>query len=165
MKLNIDVSRQGNFIFAILMIHFVFFGFICNIYEYNIGLSILYLNQVFFDFTILPIFPWVVPNGLGFLSPLILFLIIFIMAYREPFFEYAVRNSIWMTLLIIIQSWIWYWFINGFDFVQIGIFFTRIEGYLTILIILGINVVSAFTASYLRIKYKQRITKHKEIIL
>jgi apolipoprotein N-acyltransferase len=87
------------------------------------------------------------------------------MAYREPFYEYAIRNSIWMTLLIIIESWIWYWFINGFDLVQIGIFFISLEGYLTILIILGINVVSAFTASYLRIKYKQSLTKHKEIIL
>ncbi|MHA1471821.1 MAG: hypothetical protein ACTSQW_01845 [Promethearchaeota archaeon] len=87
------------------------------------------------------------------------------MAYREPFYEYAVRNSIWMTLLIIIESWIWYWFIYGFDFVQIGIFFISLEGYLTILIILGINVVSAFTASYLRIKYKQSLTKRKEIIL
>jgi len=159
MKLNIDIGRQGNFIFALLMIHFVFFGFICNIYEYNIGLSILYLNQVLFKTS--PIFPL----SLSFLSSIILFLIIFFMAYREPFYEYAIRNSIWMTLLIIIESWIWYWFINGFDLVQIGIFFISLEGYLTILIILGINVVSAFTASYLRIKYKQRITKHKEIIL
>jgi len=159
MKLNIDIGRQGNFIFALLMIHFVFFGFICNIYEYNIGLSILYLNQVLFKTS--PIFPL----SLSFLSSIILFLIIFFMAYREPFYEYAIRNSIWMTLLIIIQSWIWYWFINGFDLVQIGIFFISLEGYLTILIILGINVVSAFTASYLRIKYKQSLTKRKEIIL
>lgn len=160
MKLNIDISRQGNFIFAVLMIHFVFFGFICNVYEYNIGLSILYLNQVLFH----PIFP-LNSLSLSFLSSIILFLIIFFMAYREPFYEYAIRNSIWMTLLIIIQSWIWYWFINGFDLVQIGIFFISLEGYLTILIILGINVVSAFTASYLRIKYKQSLTKRKEIIL
>ena len=160
MKLNIDISRQGNFIFAVLMIHFVFFGFICNVYEYNIGLSILYLNQVLFH----PIFP-LNSLSLSFLSSIILFLIIFFMAYREPFYEYAIRNSIWMTLLIIIQSWIWYWFINGFDFVQIGIFFISLEGYLSILIILGINMVSAFTASYLRTKMKQSLTKHKEIIL
>lgn len=164
MKLNIDIGRQGNFIFAVLMIHFVFFGFICNIHvttnEYNIGLSILYLNRVLFY----PIFPSN-PYSLSFLSSIILFLIIFFMAYREPFYEYAIRNSIWMTLLIIIESWIWYWFTNGFDLIQIGIFFISLEGYLTILIILGINVVSAFTASYLRIKYKQSLTKRKEIIL
>jgi len=90
------------------------------------------------------------------------------MAYREHFFEYAIRNSIWMTILIIFQSWIWYWFTNGFDLVQIGIFFNifiSIEGYLTILIILSINVVSAFTASYLKVKYKQYLNKHKEIII
>jgi hypothetical protein len=87
------------------------------------------------------------------------------MAYREYFFEYAIRNSIWMTILIIFQSWIWYWFTNGFDLVQIGIFFISIEGYLTILIILCINVVSAFTASYLKVKYKQYLSKHKEIII
>jgi hypothetical protein len=87
------------------------------------------------------------------------------MAYREYFFEYAIRNSIWMTILIIFQSWIWYWFTNGFDLVQIGIFFISIEGYLTILIILCINVVSAFTASYVKVKYKQYLSKHKEIII
>ncbi len=159
MKIKIDISRQGNFIFALLMIHFVFFGFICNVYEYDIGLSILYLNQVLFATS--PIFPL----SLSFLSSIILFLIIFFMAYREPFYEYAIRNSIWMTFAIIFQSWIWYWFTNGFDFVQIGIFFISLEGYITILIILGINLVSAFTASYIRIKYKQYITKPKEIII
>jgi len=159
LKIKIDISRQGNFIFALLMIHFVFFGFICNVYEYDIGLSILYLNQVLFATS--PIFPL----SLSFLSSIILFLIIFFMAYREPFYEYAIRNSIWMTFAIIFQSWIWYWFTNGFDFVQIGIFFISLEGYLTILIILGINLVSAFTASYIRIKYKQYITKPKEIII
>ncbi|MBY8988231.1 MAG: hypothetical protein KGD61_07235, partial [Candidatus Lokiarchaeota archaeon] len=136
-----------------------FFGFICNVYEYDIGVSILYLNQVLFmtssNF----------PVSLSFLSSIILFLIIFFMSYREAFFEYAIRNSIWMTLLIIFQSWIWYWFTSGFDLVQIGIFFISLEGYLTILIILGINVVSAFTASYIKIKLKQSLTKHKEIIL
>jgi len=159
LKIKIDISRQGNFIFALLMIHFVFFGFICNVYEYDIGLSILYLNQVLFATS--PIFPL----SLSFLSSIILFLIIFFMAYREPFYEYAIRNSIWMTFAIIFQSWIWYWFTNGFDFVQIGIFFISLEGYITILIILGINLVSAFTASYIRIKYKQYITKPKEIII
>ena len=154
MKLKIDISRQGNFIFALLMIHFVFFGFICNVYEYDIGLKILYLNQVLFN-----------PLSFSFLSSIILFLIIFFMAYRESFFEYAIRNSIWMTLLIIFQSWIWYWFTNGFDLIEIGLFFTRIEGYFTILMILCINVVSALSASYIRIKYKHAITKEKEIIL
>lgn len=156
MKLKIDISRQGNFLFALLMIHFLFFGFICNvdIYEYNIGLRILYLNRVLFN-----------PLSFSFLSSIILFFIIFFMAYREHFFEYAIRNSIWMTILIIFQSWIWYWFTNGFDLIQIGIFFISIEGYLTILIILSINVVSAFTASYVKVKYKEYLNKHKEIII
>jgi len=67
MKLKIDISRQGNFLFALLMIHFLFFGFICNvdIYEYNVGLRILYLNRVLFN-----------PLSFSFLSSIILFFII-----------------------------------------------------------------------------------------
>ena len=141
MKFKIELARQGNFIFAILMIHFLFFGYICYYYEEGVGIRILYLYQVlFFRKT--------------FLSFIILFVIVFFMAYREHFFEYGIRNSIWLTLVIIIESWIWYWFINGFDFVKIGEFFTNYQGYLTIFSILGINIFSAILASIIKQKYE-----------
>lgn len=141
MKFKIELARQGNFIFAVLMIHFLFFGYICLEYEENVGLRILYLYQVLFS------------RG-TFFSFIILFAIVFFMTYREHFFEYGIRNSIWLTPIILIESWIWYWFINGFDFVAIGEFFTKYQGYLTIISILGINIFSSILAAIIKQKYE-----------
>jgi len=141
MKFKIELSRQGNFIFAVLLIHFAFFGYICSYFEERIGVQLLYLYQVlFFRKT--------------FLSFIILFAIVFFMTYREHFFEYGIRNSIWLTPIIIIESWIWYWFVKGFDLGIIGQFFTNYQGYLTIFSILGTNIFSAILASIIKQKYE-----------
>ena len=144
MKIKIELSRQGNFIIAILLTHFAFFGYICNIYEKTIKEKLLFLHQVLF-------------NPLSFLSMIILFAIVFFMVFREKFFEYGIRNSIWLTPIIIGQSWIWMWFIDGFDITIIGEFFTRYEGYLTIFTILCLNLLSAILATITRGQYNKYI--------
>ena len=102
MKFKIEFSRQGNFILALLLLHFVFFGYLSNVYEKTIGEGVLFLYQVIF-------------NPISILSGIILFGIVFLMVLRENFYEYGIRNSIWLIPFIIVMSWIWYWFINGFD--------------------------------------------------
>lgn len=162
MKFKIDLSRQGNFILALLLIYFVFFGYICNTYvSFNfkgqvseikdISVKLLFLYQILFS-----------PES--FLSLLILFLIIFFMALREDFFEYAIRNSIWLMPAILIMAWIWHWIIYGFDITIIGIFFIRYEGYLTILSLIGISLLSSLLAATLKHKYRQRIGKSQDLI-
>ncbi len=152
MRTKIDFGRQGNFIFTILMIHFLFFGYICNVYKKSIGVDILYLHKILFS-------PY------SFISIIILFLLVFIMVFREQFFEYGIRNSIWLTPIIIGQSWFWYIFINyKLDiFIQIGRFFISYEGYLTIFSILGINLLAAILAAYARQKYNEYFRTTKEI--
>ena len=145
MKFKIEFSRQGNFILAILLIHFVFFGYLSNMFQKDIGERILYLYQVFID-------------PMSYFSIIILFLIVFIMVMREKFFEYGIRNSIWLTPIIIIQSFIWFWIMFGFDITIIGDFFTRYEGYVTIFSILGVNLLAAILAAIFkqyRIKWKK----------
>lgn len=170
-KFEIDLSRQGNFIAAVLLIHFVFFGYICNVYHvvfeaYSLGEEILFLYQILF-------YP---PTML---SLVILIGIIFIMAVREHFFEYGVRNSIWLIPFIIIMSWFWYWFLNrdylemlsrstfqisGLGFIVfIGTYFIRIETYLTILTLLCINLFTAVAAALTKEKYKKYLEKIKSI--
>ena len=149
-KIEIDISRQSNFIIALLLIHFVFFGFICNIYLKDIGEEILFLYQILFN-----------PNTI--ISLVILILIVFFMVLRETFFEYGVRNSIWLTPFIIGMSWLWYWFLNGFDITFIGQYFIRIESYLTILSILAINFFTAVMAAIVKEQYKKYIEKIKKI--
>ena len=152
MRTKIEFGRQGNFIFAILMTHFVFFGYISNLYRKTIGPDILYLHKILF-------------NPYSFLSLIILFVIVFIMVLREKFFEYGIRNSIWLTLIILGQSWFWYIFINyKLDiFIQIGRFFISFEGYLTIFSVLGINLLAAILAAFSKQQYNKRFKKIKEI--
>ncbi|MCK4237711.1 MAG: hypothetical protein KAX33_01220 [Candidatus Lokiarchaeota archaeon] len=150
MKIKIDLSRQGNFILAILLIHFVFFGFICNIYLRTIEEELVFLYQILFN-----------PSTI--LSLVILIAIIFLMVIKENFFEYGIRNSIWLVPIIILLSWFWYWLLNGFNIALIGVYFTSIEGYLTIISLFGINFVSAISAAILKEKYKRYIEKLKKI--
>ncbi|MFX0177531.1 MAG: hypothetical protein ACFE85_15060 [Candidatus Hodarchaeota archaeon] len=152
MKLKIDISRNANFILALLLLHFVFFGFLCNIFQKDIGIRILFLYQVLFSF-----------ENFSFLSTIILFIIVFLMAFRETFFEYGIKNSIWLIPAIIIQSWIWYWFIEGFDILIIFLYFARIESYITILSLLGIILLAAVLGVVSKIKYQEYMKRIKEV--
>ena len=150
MKFKIEFSRQGNFILALLLVHFVFFGYISNVYEKNVGDRVLFLYKAIFD-------------PIAILTGLILFGIVFLMVLRENFFEYGIRNSIWLIPFIIVMSWIWYWFINGFDIFMIGIYFIRLETYINILVLLGINLLSALLAAVTKESYARFSKRIKEI--
>ena len=147
---KIDLSRQGKFIVTLLMIHFLFFGYICITYAKSIGENILFLHLIMF-------------NPQSYLSLIFLILIIVFQAFREKFFEYGIKNSIWVIPFMIVMSWIWYWFINGFNILLIFIYFIRYETYISILTLLAINLSSALLGSYLRIKYTQFIGRTKDI--
>lgn len=154
---KIDLGRQTNFIIALLLIHFIFFGYISNTLLKTLGINILYLHRVLFS-------PY------SFLSFIILFGIVFLMAYRENFFEYGIRNSIWLVVFILIESWIWYYFISynlqtnsftllGNTFLAIGQFFISVEGYITIITLFATNLLAAILASIAKEKYNLRIKK------
>ncbi|TFG23518.1 MAG: hypothetical protein EU533_03085 [Promethearchaeota archaeon] len=148
---KIDFARQTNFILALLLIHFAFFGYLSNVYQKTIGDGVLFLYQVLFR-----------PES--YLSAVILVLIVFVMVFREHFFEYGIRNSIWLIPFIIVQSWIWYWFIiEDFDIGIIGAYFLRIESYITILTLLGLNIGTAIVASIAREKYNAFLKRYKQI--
>jgi hypothetical protein len=150
MKSKIELGRQGNFIVSLLLLHFVFFGYLSNVYQKYIGDGVLFLYKVIF-------------NPLSILSGLILFGIVFLMVLRENFFEYGIRNSLWLVPAIIIMSWIWYWFINGFNIFMIGIYFTRWETYINLLVLIGFNLFSALVASITKESYARFNRRIKEI--
>jgi len=152
MKLKkIEFARQTNFVLALLLIHFVFFGYLSNVYQKSIGEGVLFLYQVLFH-----------PDS--YLSSIILAAIVFLMVFREKFFEYGIRNSIWLIPFIMVQSWIWYWFIiESFDITIIGVYFLRIESYITILTLFGLNIFIALLASIARVKYDAFISRVKNI--
>jgi len=139
MVLKIELGRQGNFIFAILISYFIFFGYICNEYKKSIGDRLLFIYQVIFS-----------PRSI--ISLILLIIIVFNMAYREKFKEYGIRNSFWLSFIIIGMSFIWYWIVYKFDIMIIGKFFTSYEGYLTIFSLLSINMFTAILAGLFRKK-------------
>jgi len=155
---KIELARQTNFILALLFIHFIFFGYLSNVYFKDIGENVMFLYKVMFS-----------PES--YLSTIILFGIVFLMAFRERFFEYGIKNSIWLIPFIMGMSWIWYWFIslqidavNIFDiFIIIGGYFLRIEAYITILSLLGVNLVASVLASIARVQYNTRLDRIKKI--
>jgi len=145
---RIKLGRQGNFILGLLLIYFLFFGYISSVFikdfsgQAHIGNRLIFLYQILF-------------NPSTFLSFIILFGIMFFIAVRESFYEYAIRNCIWYIPAIMIISWFWYWIIYGFDPTVFYIYFIQIEGYLTILSLLCINLFAAFLASVITEKRKE----------
>jgi hypothetical protein len=148
---KIEFARQTNFILALFLIHFVFFGYLSNVYRKDIGEGVLFLHQVLF-------------HPQSYLAGIILALIVFLMAFREHFFEYGIRNSIWLIPFIVIQSWVWYFFIiEEFNIAVIGNYFIRIETYITLLTLLGVNLTSAILAAIAREKFNAFMMRVKKI--
>jgi len=163
-KIKIELARQGNFIVAILLIHFIFFGYIANVIEiYQWDLSYIYEQSKSFEDIIF--LNKILFSPASYLSTLILIAIVFILAFRETFFEYGLRNSIMLVPIIIGMSWLWSWIINGFNLLIIPLFFITLDGYLTIISLLGINFATAILASILKQKYKEYKTKIKETVI
>ncbi|MFX1456296.1 MAG: hypothetical protein ACFFDB_13060 [Promethearchaeota archaeon] len=145
---KIKLGRQGNFFLGLILIYFLFFGYITSEYlrdiwgVIHVGDRLIFLHQILFDSS-------------TFFSFIILFGIMFFIALREPFFEYAVRNSIWYIPAILIMSWFWYWVLYGFNPAVFYMYFIQIEGYLTILSLLCINLFAAILASIINEKRKE----------
>jgi len=160
MKKKIDLSRQGNFILAILLIHFLVFGSICVIFRSDIELEIIYLHQLLsFEFRSLKLYTTYSVYIPIFLPYIFLCLTVIILVLREHFFEYGIKNSIWIIPLIIIESWIWYWVIYGFDLSIFVLYFARLEGYLTIILLFSTNIGLAIFTSIIKQEYIKRTKK------
>ncbi|MBD3214820.1 MAG: hypothetical protein GF311_19570 [Candidatus Lokiarchaeota archaeon] len=143
MNLKIELSRQTDLIISILAIYFVFFGYICNTYGKSIGFYLIFLNRILF-------------NPTSYLSSLILAGIVFFMVIREDFFQYGIRNAIWLTPIVLGLSCIWFWIINGFNISIVWLYFITLDGWITILSILGINITTALLASYVKLLLLKR---------
>ena len=144
---KIDIGRQGNFILGLLLIHFVFFGIISNVWRKTLGMDILFLQNVMF-------------NSRSYLASIVLFLIIFQMTFRENFYEYGIRNSLWTIPFIIVESWVWYWFIEGeFNIGIIGTYFIQIESYISILSVLAIILSASLLGAIAKEYYKRYLAK------
>ena len=82
----------------------------------------------------------------------------------NPFALFPNALILWLIPFIMIQSWIWYWFIiEEFDITIIGAYFLNINSYITILTLLGVNLAAAILGAVAREKYNAFIMRTKKI--
>ena len=163
---KMEITKQGNFILSLLGIYFIFFGYICLVYNEFISeagivsYEIIFLNRIFFSKK-----TWA--------AAIIVFIIITFMAFRENFHEYALRYTHYLIIFTFISSFFWHWMAVEFDLSLIPIFLGiikvegigRFEGYLSIIIVIILYYLSAFVGCALKKEYQKYLKKKREIQL
>lgn len=94
-----------------------------------------------------------------FLAPLLLFFICFLLTYKEDIPHYGIKASIWLVPLIIAEGFIFYNIMFGFSSEPFILKFTRIEGYVDIIILFGLAISGAIGG----MKAKQYMEQRKSI--
>ncbi|NVM18731.1 MAG: hypothetical protein HWN80_13535 [Candidatus Lokiarchaeota archaeon] len=93
-----------------------------------------------------------------FLPLILLFIVCFILTYKEDIPHYGIRASIWLVPTIILEGFIFYFFMFGFSLEPFILQFGHFEGYLNILFLIGLTL----SGSLLGMKIKQFSLRKKE---
>ena len=163
-KLNIKWMEGANLLTGLLLIFFLFFGFICNsgdqFKQQDPGNKLLFVYTAFVSTDTFNPLGLYLPGFLAWIYLFPLWLSVFIFfgigvyqAYREDFLVYAIKNNIIMVVIIIIMSWFWYsWLYSTFILQVILWYFTSIHGYINIFVLLFIYVGAGIFGGYLKIR-------------
>jgi len=152
---KIDWGRQGSVIIGYIVIILGYYGIIANTMLFD-----QYGNWISFvdmDRTML-IWTYITYTHSFFLSPLLLFLVCFFLTYKEDIPHYGIRASIWLVPTLIIEGFVFYFSMFGFNLEPFILQFANIQGYLNILILIGL----ALSGSLIGMKLKQWSVKKKE---
>ncbi|KKN59551.1 hypothetical protein LCGC14_0540940 [marine sediment metagenome] len=150
-----DWGRQGVVIFAYIAVLLGYFGIVANIILIDdIGYWIPYTEM---DPTIL-IWTWKVYPQTFYLPILLIFLISFLLTYKEDIPHYGIKASLWLVPPLIAEGFLFYWIMFGFSAEPFILQFARGEGYLNILILYGCT----FTGALSGMKLKQFIKKRRK---
>lgn len=93
-----------------------------------------------------------------FLGAILVFIVCFIMTYKEDIPHYGIRASIWLVPTIVLEGFIFYFVMFGFSFDPFILQFAHFEGYLNILILIGLTL----SGSLIGMKLKQLSVRKKE---
>lgn len=132
-----------------------YYGIIANtilIDEYGNWISFLNMNR-----TIL-IWTYTSYTRSFFLGAILVFIVCFIMTYKEDIPHYGIRASIWLVPFIIFEGFIFYFWMFGFSLEPFVLQFAHFEGYLNILILIGLTL----SGSLIGMKLKQLSVRKKE---
>ena len=151
-----DWGRQGTVIFAYIVVLLGYFGIVANIILVNdIGYWIPYPEM---DPTIL-FWTYKVYPQTFYLPILLLFLISFLLTYKEDIPHYGIKASLWLVPALIVEGFLFYWIMFGFSAEPFILQFAQGEGYLNILILFGCTFTGAFSG----MKLKQIIKKKRKL--
>lgn len=154
--IKIDWGRQGGVVIAYVVALLGYYGIIANTMMFDAyGDWISFIDM---DRTILF---WSYTTYLHnfFLPALLLFFICFLLTYKEEIPHYGIKTSIWLVPLIIVEGFIFYAIMFGLSVEPIILKFTRLEGYLDIIIVLGLAISGAISG----MKLKHLIMQRKQI--
>jgi len=150
-----DWGRQGTVILAYIIVLLGYFGIVANIILVNdIGQWIPYPEM---DPTIL-FWTYEVYPQTFYLPILLLFLISFLLTYKEDIPHYGIKASLWLVPPLIAEGFLFYWIMFGFSAEPFILQFAHGEGYLHILILYGCT----FTGALSGMKTKQIIKKRRK---
>ncbi len=156
--ISINWGRQGGVILAYIVVLLGFYGIIANLVmvdEY--GKWISYFDPRM-DRTIL-IWPYKTYLQTFLLPVLFLFLICFLLTYKEDIPLYGIKASIWLVPVIVVEGFIFYWLMFGLSIEPFLLQFTRVEGYLNVLLLFVVNISGSFSG----MKLKGYMSKKKEL--
>ncbi len=154
--IKIDWGRQGGVILAYVIALLGYYGIIANTMmfdQYGDWISFVDMDRTILFWTYTTYF------SNFFLPALLLFFVCFLLTYKEDIPQYGIKASIWLAPLIIAEGFIFYAIMFGFTAEPIILKFTRIEGYLDIIIIFGLAISGAVCG----MKIKQLVVKRKNI--
>ena len=155
---GIDWGRQGGVIALYIVVLLGYYGIIANTVmfdQYGDWISFTEMNRSILIYT----FQSYVQSF--FLPAVLLFLVSFLLTYKEEIYQYGLKASIWIVPLLIAEGFIFYFIMFGFSAEPFLWQFMTFEGYLNILILFGLLLLGSLTG----MKLKQRRLKKKLSIL
>lgn len=157
-NISINWGRQGGVILGYIAVLLGFYGIIANLVMVGkYGRWISYLDPRM-DRTIL-IWPYKTYLQTFFLPVLFLFLICFLLTYKEDIPSYGIKASIWMVPVIVVEGFLFYWFMFGLSIDPFLLQFASGEGYLNVFLLF----IVCFSGSFTGMKIKQYLTQKKEL--
>ncbi|MFX0029566.1 MAG: hypothetical protein ACFE8B_10170 [Candidatus Hermodarchaeota archaeon] len=153
---KIDWGRQGGVILGYIVVLLGYYGIIANTMmfdEYGRWISFLDMDRT--------ILFWTYTTYLNnyFLPAFLLFLVCFLLTYKEDIPHYGIKASIWVVPLIVIEGFIFYSLMFGIASEPFILKFTHIEGYLDILVLYGLAISGAICG----MKLKQFMVQRKSV--
>ena len=155
---EIDWGRQGGVIALYIVIFLGYYGIIANTVmfdEYGRWISFTEMNRSILIYT------YQCYVQLFFAPAILLFLVSFILTYKEDIAAYGIKASIWVVPLLIAEGFMFYFVMFGFSVEPFIWQFMTLEGYLNIMILYGLVILGSFSG----MKLKQRKLRKKISIL